>query len=212
MKNSKLVMAGVALAFLSGGVGAAFAQGAPDSVTGVPSKKMPVHGHAARTDIKNEAGYRPLTVGGPRPVAPAAGPAEAVAGIGNGIAAPFNSAASVGGPVGFGFGVAGGAIGGATTIATAPLVGLFGGPVGISGDAAPPLPIKARYARTGAVASTVYEGYSQEVPVDKSGPIYMIDNAGNDRKVTPFSLFAFPLTGAASIITTPLRPAPVPHA
>ncbi len=207
MKHSKVLLAGVAVAMMTGGAVTAFAQGAPDTATGVPSKRMVVHGHAARIQkTADDQQYRPLTVGAPA-TAPMAGPAAGIGGLGDALASPFNSAAGVGGPFGAGFGVAGSAIGGATSLATAPLSGLFGGPVGISSTPATPLPIKARYANTGAVESTIYEGYSQDVPVDKSGPIYQIDNGGNDRKVTPFSLIAFPITGLASAITTPLRPA-----
>ena len=215
--NKNLVLASVAAAFIAGGVGAASAQGAPDTATGVPSKKMRVHGHAARVDQAQETNYRPLTVGGPRVAAPAAAapvgnPADALAGIGNGIAAPFNSAAAAGGPLGAGFGIAGGAIGGATTLATAPIAGLFGGQVGISPNAATPLPIKARYAHTGPVAASFDEGYTQEVPVDKSGPIYMLDNEANQRKVTPASLLAFPLTAPTAIISSTLHSTVAPAA
>ena len=195
MKNSKVVLASVAVAFLSGSVATASAQGAPDSVTGVPTKKMHVHGQAARTNIKTEAGYRPLTVG-PKP-APTA--ADAVTGVGTAIATPFATVP-----------VLGGAIGGATTLAASPLTGLFGGQPGISADRAPPLPIKARYANTGAVTTTLDDGYAQEVPVDRSGPIYMIDNGGKDRSVTPFSLVVFPITGATYAITQPLRAVTAP--
>ena len=202
MKNSTMVLAGVTLAFLAGG---ALAQEAP-------VKKLRAHGHAARNDVSAESGgYRPLTVGGPRRVArPVAAAAGAVGDVGAAVAAPFNTAAQVGGPVGVGLGIAGGAVGGAATLATAPLVGLLGGPVGISPNPAPPLPIKARFANTGAVANTIDEGFSQDVPVDKSGPIYMIDTTGTERTVSPFSLLAFPITGAASVITAPLRAASAP--
>lgn len=208
MKHSKIMLAGVAVAMMAGGAVTGFAQGAPDAATGVPMKRMvKTHGHAARIQqTADEQGYRPLTVGAPPVVAT---PATAVGGIGDALASPFNSAAGVGGPIGAGFGIAGSTIGGATTLATAPLAGLFGGPVGISPTPASPLPIKARYANTGAVESTIAEGYTQDVPVDKSGPIYQIDPDAPSRKVTPFSLLAFPITGVTSAITTPLRPATV---
>ena len=105
-------------------------------------------------------------------------------------------------------GVVGGTIGGVTSVVAAPLLGLSGGAVGISANPAPPLPIKARYANTGAVTTTFDEGFAQDVPVDRSGPIYMIDNTGHDRVVTPFSLVAFPALAATSIITTPFRAHP----
>ena len=58
------------------------------------------------------------------------------------------------------------------------------------------------------MADTVQEGYAQPVPVDKSGPIYMLDADAAARKVTPFSLIAYPLTGITSIISSPLRGTP----
>jgi hypothetical protein len=204
MKHTKMLLATVALAFVSGGVASAFAQGAPDDAAMMRRKP------AVKSRYHENAAYRPLTVGR-RAVRPAATAAAAVNGVGAAVAAPFNGVAAVGGPIGFGGAVVGGAVGGAATLATAPLGALLGGPVGISADPAPPLPIKARYARTGAVASTIDEGFSQDVPVDKSGPIYMIDTNGHNRVVTPFTLAAFPVAGAVSAATTPFRPAPVPH-
>lgn len=201
MKNSKLVMTAAALAFLSGGIASAFAQDA------APAPVPRVH--------RQPAGYRPLTVGARHaPVtheAPA--PAEGFGtGLGNAIATPFNGIAAVGGPIGTGGALAGGVVGGAVDVAVSPFAAIAGGPVGISNDAAPPLPIKARYAGTGAVANTIDEGYLQEVPVDKSGPIYMIDNGGHDRVVTPFTVAAAPVAATLSIATSPFRPGhTVPH-
>ncbi len=207
MRTSNVLLASVAFAFLSG-TAVSYAQ----TMDGEASGQARIHGQAARTNIKHN-GYRPLTVGGRRGVvaAPAQTAAESVNGLGAAVASPFNGVAAVGGPVGFGGSVIGGALGGATTLATAPFSGLLGGQVGISNDAAPPLPIKARYAGTGAVTTTLDAGYAQEVPVDMSGPIYQIDNGGRDRSVTPFTLLAFPITGAVSAITSPLRPAPAPR-
>lgn len=191
MKSSNLLMAGVTLAFLVGGVGSAFAQAQSVGPTDANpyNRKKTSHGHAARTDIQNNT-YRPLTVS-PTGVAPL----DAGVGV-------------AGAGVGLGLGAAGSVLGGVGSLVTAPISGLGGGQVGISGDVAPPIPIKARYAGTGAVSNTVEEGYTQPIPVDKSGPIYMLDNDAKGRSVTPFSLFAFPLTGATSIITSPLRAAP----
>lgn len=204
MKNSKLVMTVAAFALLSGGVAAAFAQDA------VPEAAPHVH---------RPVGYRPLTVGrhtihpaAAVVAAPVAATAGVVGGLGNAIATPFNSLEAVGGPIGAVGGTVGGTVGGVVDLAVSPLGAIAGGPVGISNDAAPPLPIKARYAGTGAVANTVDEGYLQEVPVDKSGPIYMLDNGGHDRVVTPFTLAAAPVAGALSIATSPFRPNhAVPH-
>lgn len=130
---------------------------------------------------KGSAKYRPLTVG-PKPTS---GVVENAAGVAGGVV--------------------GGAIAGAGTLIQAPFAGLSGGAVGISPVAAPPLPIEARYARTGKVFASYDQGYSQDVPVDASGPIYKI-NDKSIRTVTPFSLLAFPITAATSAITAPLRP------
>ena len=180
MKSSNLLMAGVALAFLAGGVNSAFAQAQSVGPTDQNpySRKKVSHGHAARSDIQNNT-YRPLTVS-PTGVA----------------------------PVDAGVGVADAVLGGVGSLVTAPISGLGGGSVGISPDVAPPIPIKARYANTGPVADSIEEGYTKPIPVDKSGPIYMLDNDAKARTITPFSLFAFPLTGATSILTSPLRGTP----
>ena len=192
MINRNVVMAGVAMAFLSSGVATAFAQNAV-----VPT--YPTHKRYHRPGTEQ---YRPLTVG-PRQTSVPSQATTAPAGIGTGlgtaVAAPFNAV---------GIPVAGGIVGGAANLAVAPLNGLFGGQVGISPDPAPPLPIKARFANTGAVETSFDEGFSQDVPVDKSGPIYQIDTTGHERTVTPFTLAAFPITGAASAITSPLRALP----
>lgn len=198
MKKSNLLMAGVALAFLTGGVGStlAQAQGVSASDTNPYNRKKNTHGHAARTDIQN-TGYRPLTVS-PN----GAGPGGVIGGVGAGVGGLVGGIGT-----GVGTGV-NGALGGVGTIVAAPFNGLAGGPVGISGDAAPPLPIKARFANTGPVTDSIEQGYAQPVPVDRSGPIYMLDKDAKSRSVTPFSLIAYPLTGVTSIISSPLRGRP----
>lgn len=135
-------------------------------------------------DKKGSAKYRPLTVG----------------------AKPSSVAGDAAGVAG---GVVGGTVAGVGTLIQAPFAGLSGGSVGISPVAAPPLPIEARYARSGKVFASYDQGYSQDVPVDNSGPIYKIKDDAI-RTVTPFSLLAFPVTAATSAITAPLRPAAQP--
>lgn len=198
MKKSNLLMAGVALAFLTSGVGSAFAQAQRVSATDENpySRKKVAHGHAARGGVQDNT-YRPLTVS-PTGVAPADTAGGVIGGVGAGVGGIL-------GGVGTGLGTG---LGGVGTIAAAPFNGLAGGPVGISADPAPPLPIKARYANTGPVADSIEEGYTKPVPVDKSGPIYMLDNTAASRSVTPFSLIAYPLTGVTSIISSPLRRTP----
>lgn len=192
MKMTNVALAGVAAAFLLSGVGSAFAQNVDPQDPGNSYHKF------------KQPKYRPLKVT-PRPMArPAVGPGEAVGGA---LAAPFNAVGAVGGPIGVAGSVAGGAVAGASTLAFAPLAGLTGGTVGISPVPAPPLPVVARYARTGKVTSTYDEGYAQDVPVDASGPIYKLNyKEAGVRTVTPFSLVAFPITAATSVITSPLRP------
>ncbi len=198
MKTSKLLMTGATLAFLAGGIGSAFAQAQSTGPTddNPYNRKKVTHGHAARSNIQNNT-YRPLTVSPAGVVAApvAAGADVAGAGIGLGLGAANT-----------GIGAAGTILGGVGGLVTAPIAGLGGGAVGISPDAASALPIKARYANAGPVADSVEEGWLKPVPVDKSGPVYELDTS-NSRSITPFSLFAFPLTGVTSIITSPLRAA-----
>ena len=144
-------------------------------------KKMVVSNY----DKKGSAKYRPLTV------------------------APNSTPGVVDNAAGVAGGIVGGTLAGAGTLIEAPFAGLSGGGVGISPVAAPPLPIQARYARTGKVFASYDQGYSQDVPVDASGPIYKIDDK-TIRTVTPFSLLAFPVTAATSAITAPLRPVAQP--
>ncbi len=197
MKYSNMLMAGVALAFLAGSAGTAFAQaqstGASDE--NPYNKKKVSHGRASK-NVQNDT-YRPLTVS-PTGVAPVdAG--VGVAGAGLGV---------VGGVLGGVGGAAGDILGGSGGLVTGPIGALSGGGVGISGDIAPPIPIKAQYEHTGAVSDSVEEGYNKPIPVDKSGPIYELDNSAKSRVVTPFSLIAFPIEGAASIATSPFRGTP----
>ncbi len=203
MKMMSVVLATVAATVVAG---SAFAQ---DAQSDLLKKKNQIQGSRAE-DHRGSAKYRPLTVSklNAAPLAPAAGAADAGTAVGGALAAPFNAIGGVGGPVGVAGSVAGGAVSGATSLAFAPLAGLTGGSVGISPVAAPPLPIEARYANTGKVFSSYDEGYSQDVPVDASGPIYKINDKAI-RTVTPFTLAAFPLTAATSVITSPFRRAPV---
>ncbi len=192
--------AGVAAAVLATAAGAAFAQTAQDAGTTMyPGQHH--NAHHATAGIKGS--YHPLTVS-PAPVPVAApAPVNPITGVGDALATPFNTLGAPGQ-------IVGGSIAGASSIAAAPFNGLFGTAPGISANPAPPLPIKARFVGTGAVTATFDEGFSQDVPVDKSGPIYMIDNTGHDRTVTPFSLLAFPVTAATYTLTQPLRPV-APH-
>jgi hypothetical protein len=195
MKKHTVLLAGVAAALV-------LTAGMASAQTMDPKLKRHHYGSHGAKDM------HPLTVSpAPRP-APMAGPADVVTGIGGALATPFNAVGAAAGPVGVGAGVVGTTIGGVTSVVAAPFAGLAGGPVGISPNPAPPLPIKARFAGTGAVSATFDEGFSQDVPVDKSGPIYMIDNTGHDRVVTPFSLVAFPAVAATSIISAPFRAHP----
>jgi len=191
IKRNTLV-AGVAALAVAVGATAAFAQADMNSNMG-----------AARPWHKKQAS-RPLTVR--RAVAP-----NPAVGVGEAVAAPVVAAGAIaGGAVGATAGIVGGTVAGATGIAAAPFAGLAGYPPSISPNPAPPLPIRARYANSGPVTATFDEGFSQDVPVDRSGPIYKIDNTGHDRSVTPFSLAMFPVTAATYAVTAPLRPV-APH-
>lgn len=191
MKIQTVLMAGVAAVTLAAG-GVAFAQTPEDAGTNM----FPGEHHGAHHATAGMKG-RPLTVR--RTMAPAPGPVNPITGVTTAVATPFNGLGAPGQ-------VIGSSITGAGVIASAPFGGLMGMTPGLSADVAPPLPIKARYAGTGPVKATFDEGFSQDVPVDGSGPIYQIDNTGRDRTVTPFSLIAAFPAAATYAVTSPLRP------
>ena len=178
MRKFTIVMAGLTAALLAGEMSSAFAQ-EPPAVDAAARRKVVINSNNRHPGA---AKYRPLTV--TAPVAAGVGVADSAVGVATGTA--------------------GAVVSGVGGLVSAPFAGLGGGGVGISPIAAPPLPIKARYAGTGKVFLSYDEGYSQDVPVDASGPIYKIDDKGI-RTVTPFSLAAFPLTAATTLVTAPIR-------
>lgn len=195
MKKTSVMLVGVAVAVLAGSVGTAFAQMATPTAEPGVTVEMKRKAQNSSNYGSGKAKYRPLTVS--RPAQPGNEGS-------NSLGTPLG-ASLVGGAVGVGTGAVSGAVTGVGALISTPLAALGGGPVGISAMAAPPLPIKARYANTGKVFSSYDQGWAQDVPVDASGPIYQL-NEGSKRTVTPFSLIAFPIAGLASAVTTPFRP------
>ncbi len=125
--------------------------------------------------------YRPLTVSRRRPARVlVAGPAR-VANPGNIITAPVGAASTL---VALPFQVIGGAFAGG------------GGPRkgGVTA---------VRYANSGPEQAKVDEGFAQPVPVDRSGPIFVVENG--DPTVSPITFIGAPIQAAGTIAQVPFR-------
>ena len=121
---------------------------------------------------------RPLTVrraDAPAPVAAAAPAAPAV------IAAPVGAASTL---VGLPFQVLG---------------GIF--PAG--GGARPGGVTDVRYAGAGAKQADIDEGWATPVPVDRSGPIYVVANG--DPTISPLTFIGYPLRAVGTVAQTPFK-------
>lgn len=69
-----------------------------------------------------------------------------------------------------------------------------------------------RYAGAGPETAKLDEGFTTPVPVDRSGPIYVVKNG--DPTVNPLSFIGAPIAAAGQIAQTPfqiLGAAPAPH-
>lgn len=64
-------------------------------------------------------------------------------------------------------------------------------------------PTAVKYVGAGAVAASIDEGFAQPVPVDKSGPIYVVQNG--DPTVSPLSIIGAPIAVAGQIAQTPFK-------
>lgn len=131
---------------------------------------------------------RPLTVRR----APVAAPVAAA------VAAPVAAVTAVTAPVA---GIVSPVTGAASTIVGLPFQALgsvfpAGGPR--AGGVTP-----VRYAGAGAEAAKIDEGWAQPVPVDKSGPIYVVANG--DPTVSPMSIIGAPIAVAGQIVQTPFK-------
>ena len=60
-----------------------------------------------------------------------------------------------------------------------------------------------RYVGTGAKQAEIDEGFTMPVPVDRSGPIYVVENG--DPTIAPFSLIGAPIRAIGTIAQTPFR-------
>ena len=60
-----------------------------------------------------------------------------------------------------------------------------------------------RYAGTGEKAAEVDEGWTQPIPLDHSGPIYVVENG--DPTVSPFTFIGRPISAIGTLAQTPFR-------
>jgi hypothetical protein len=60
-----------------------------------------------------------------------------------------------------------------------------------------------RYAGTGAQQAAIDEGWTAPVPVDRSGPIYVVENG--DPTISPFSYAFIPVRAIGTIAQTPFK-------
>ena len=60
-----------------------------------------------------------------------------------------------------------------------------------------------RYVNAGAETDKIDEGWAQPVPVDKSGPIYVVENG--DPTISPLVFIGAPIMAAGSIAQLPFR-------
>ena len=171
----------VALAALvSTGISASAQSQLTNGDTGAQPNSLAFKPHTAKRMRMSK--YRPLTVSRrrPRPMVVAA-PAPAPAPVaGNIITAPVGAASTL---VGLPFQVLGG-------------VFPAGGPRkgGVTA---------VRYANAGAEQNKIDEGWERPVPVDRSGPIFVVDNG--DSMVSPVSFIGAPIQAAGTIAQVPFR-------
>ncbi len=60
-----------------------------------------------------------------------------------------------------------------------------------------------RYVGTGAKQAEIDEGFAAPVPVDRSGPIFVVENG--DPTIAPFSLIGAPIRAIGTVAQTPFR-------
>ncbi|HEX4767106.1 MAG TPA: hypothetical protein VH414_12625 [Lichenihabitans sp.] len=60
---------------------------------------------------------------------------------------------------------------------------------------------EVRYENAGAETAKIDEGFAQPVPVDKSGPIYVVENG--DPTISPLTFIGAPIRAAGTIAQTP---------
>lgn len=60
-----------------------------------------------------------------------------------------------------------------------------------------------RYVGTGAKQGEIDEGWTQAIPVDRSGPIYVVDNG--DPTISPLVLVGEPIRAAGTLAQTPFK-------
>ena len=147
------------------------------ALTGLVVSEMPASAQAAAEHIQKQ--YHPLTVRRRRV------PAAVVA-----VPAPAPAPGIIGGPVG----VAGTIVGAPFTV----LNTIFPPPGGRSGGVT-----AVRYANAGAEEAKIDEGFAQPVPVDKSGPIFVVQNG--DPTVSPLTFIGAPIAAIGSLTQVPFK-------
>ena len=60
-----------------------------------------------------------------------------------------------------------------------------------------------RYVGTGAKQAEIDEGWTQAVPVDRSGPIYVVENG--DPTISPITFVGVPIRAVGTIAQTPFK-------
>jgi hypothetical protein len=60
-----------------------------------------------------------------------------------------------------------------------------------------------RYAGTGAKQAEIDEGWTQAVPVDRSGPIFVVENG--DPTISPITFVGVPLRAVGTVAQTPFK-------
>ena len=92
-------------------------------------------------------------------------------------------------------------IGAASTIVAAPFT-ILGG-IFPAGGARPGGVTDVRYVGAGAKQAEIDEGWTVPVPVDRSGPIYVVANG--DPTVSPLTFIGYPIRAIGTVAQTPFR-------
>ena len=64
-------------------------------------------------------------------------------------------------------------------------------------------PTAVRYANSGPETNKIDEGFAQPVPVDRSGPIFVVQNG--DPTVSPLTFIGAPIAAAGTLTTVPFK-------
>ena len=96
-----------------------------------------------------------------------------------------------------------------TKIALAPVAVSFALVLAVSAPASADTAVRkggvtsVRYVGTGAKQAEVDEGWTMAVPVDRSGPIYVVDNG--DPTLSPVTLIGAPIRAVGTVAQLPFK-------